>query len=254
MRTRGCCLSHCCSPVRASGCGESSRGSSRTNGRTSPTDHEQRARPGLGGLPRPRLRSTRRRARRNRQPRRRLRLQLRSYCMHRHTFRLLRRVVVLGRPVAVATAGVLPGGSRRRAVPPLRRRRREDRRAVAAGAQEVRREVFRLGQLLRRHGLERVHRRHDDGEPVQGRAHARQSRLRHAARQDPVQRGFTHSDENDYTANTASLDVSQDIFGDLTTVSFGFSQGWDEVRKRGDAAFFSRPSTGATTASACRRS
>lgn len=48
---------------------------------------------------------------------------------------------------------------------------------------------------------------------------------------------FTNSDENDYTANTASFDVSQDMFGDLTTVSFGFSRGWDEVRKRGDEAF-----------------
>jgi len=48
---------------------------------------------------------------------------------------------------------------------------------------------------------------------------------------------YTNSDENDYTANTASFDLSQELFGDLTTVSFGFSQGWDEVRKRGDSAF-----------------
>jgi hypothetical protein len=48
---------------------------------------------------------------------------------------------------------------------------------------------------------------------------------------------YTLSDESDYTANTATFDVSQDIFGDLTTVSFGFSQGWDEVRKRDDNAF-----------------
>ncbi len=48
---------------------------------------------------------------------------------------------------------------------------------------------------------------------------------------------FTNSDENDYTANSASLDISQDMFGDLTNVSFGFSRGWDEVRKRGDADF-----------------
>jgi len=45
------------------------------------------------------------------------------------------------------------------------------------------------------------------------------------------------SDENDYTANTASFDVSQDLFGDLTTLSVGFSRGWDEVRKRGDREF-----------------
>jgi hypothetical protein len=48
---------------------------------------------------------------------------------------------------------------------------------------------------------------------------------------------YTLSDESDYTANTASFDLSQDMFGDLTTVSFGFSQGWDEVRKNGDSAF-----------------
>jgi hypothetical protein len=48
---------------------------------------------------------------------------------------------------------------------------------------------------------------------------------------------YTNSDENDYTANTASFDLSQDMFGDLTTVSFGYSQGWDEVRKRGDGTF-----------------
>ncbi len=48
---------------------------------------------------------------------------------------------------------------------------------------------------------------------------------------------YTLSDESDYTANTASFDLTQDIFGDLATVSFGFSQGWDEVRKNGDNAF-----------------
>jgi hypothetical protein len=47
----------------------------------------------------------------------------------------------------------------------------------------------------------------------------------------------TGSDENDYTANTASFDISQDMFGDLTTLSVGFSRGWDEVRKRGDKEF-----------------
>ena len=49
--------------------------------------------------------------------------------------------------------------------------------------------------------------------------------------------GFAGSDENDYTAKTASFDISQDLFGDLTTLSFGFSRGWDEVRKRDDDEF-----------------
>jgi Protein of unknown function (DUF3570) len=48
---------------------------------------------------------------------------------------------------------------------------------------------------------------------------------------------FSNSDESDYTANTAAFDVSQDLFGDLTTLSFGYSRGWDEVRKRDDAEF-----------------
>jgi hypothetical protein len=48
---------------------------------------------------------------------------------------------------------------------------------------------------------------------------------------------FANSDENDYTANTASFDVSQALFGELTTLSMGFSRGWDEVRKRGDNEF-----------------
>lgn len=49
--------------------------------------------------------------------------------------------------------------------------------------------------------------------------------------------GVAGSEENDYSASTASFDVSQDLFSDLTTVSFGFSRGWDEVRKRGDRDF-----------------
>jgi hypothetical protein len=48
---------------------------------------------------------------------------------------------------------------------------------------------------------------------------------------------FTNSDESDYTANTASLDISQDLFGDLTNLSFGFARSWDEVRKNGDGEF-----------------
>jgi hypothetical protein len=48
---------------------------------------------------------------------------------------------------------------------------------------------------------------------------------------------YALSDESDYTANTASFDITQDMFGDLTTLSFGFSQGWDDVGKRGDATF-----------------
>jgi uncharacterized protein DUF3570 len=48
---------------------------------------------------------------------------------------------------------------------------------------------------------------------------------------------FSNSSENDYTADTASLAISQDMFGDLTTVSLYFTRGWDDVTRRGDATF-----------------
>jgi hypothetical protein len=49
--------------------------------------------------------------------------------------------------------------------------------------------------------------------------------------------GYMTSDENDYTADTARFSVSQDIFGDLTTVTLGYARGWDEVRRTGDVGF-----------------
>jgi hypothetical protein len=49
--------------------------------------------------------------------------------------------------------------------------------------------------------------------------------------------GFSNSEENDYEANTAHASVSQDMFGDLTTVSLSFARGWDQVYRRGDDSF-----------------
>jgi hypothetical protein len=42
---------------------------------------------------------------------------------------------------------------------------------------------------------------------------------------------YVNSAENDYKASTFSLGVSQDMFGDLTTISLGYSQGEDHVSK-----------------------
>ncbi len=41
--------------------------------------------------------------------------------------------------------------------------------------------------------------------------------------------GFIQSHEPDYKANTGFFSVSQSMFGDLTTISFGYSRGWDKV-------------------------
>jgi hypothetical protein len=45
------------------------------------------------------------------------------------------------------------------------------------------------------------------------------------------------SHEPDYTANTASLDVTQEVFGGMTTVALGFSRGSDKVLKHGAPEF-----------------
>ena len=49
--------------------------------------------------------------------------------------------------------------------------------------------------------------------------------------------GFTRSEEDDYEANTFRAAVSQDFFGDLTTLSLGYAYGDDTVRRNGDATF-----------------
>ncbi len=47
----------------------------------------------------------------------------------------------------------------------------------------------------------------------------------------------TNSEESDFTANSYSFSVSQDMFGDLTTLTMAYSLGDDEVRRSDDAIF-----------------
>jgi hypothetical protein len=44
--------------------------------------------------------------------------------------------------------------------------------------------------------------------------------------------GYMNSEENDYKAETTTFGISQDLFGDLTTITMGFSRGKDVVRRR----------------------
>ena len=43
--------------------------------------------------------------------------------------------------------------------------------------------------------------------------------------------GLIHSREPDYDSNTTYYSISQDMFGDLTTVTMTFKRGWDKVYK-----------------------
>jgi len=49
--------------------------------------------------------------------------------------------------------------------------------------------------------------------------------------------GYTNSDESDFEANTVSVGVSQDMFGDLTTVSLGFAYGDNTITQNGNDDF-----------------
>ncbi|MFB3107166.1 MAG: DUF3570 domain-containing protein, partial [Pseudomonadales bacterium] len=48
---------------------------------------------------------------------------------------------------------------------------------------------------------------------------------------------YTNSEESDYTANSVRFGISQDFFGDLTTLGISYARGWDEVSRNGDATF-----------------
>jgi Protein of unknown function (DUF3570) len=49
--------------------------------------------------------------------------------------------------------------------------------------------------------------------------------------------GGLTSHEPDYTANTGSIDVSQEVFGGMTTIALGFTRGQDTVLKHGSPEF-----------------
>src|SRR4051812_15354193 len=50
-------------------------------------------------------------------------------------------------------------------------------------------------------------------------------------RDSMVSLSMSHSKEPDYTANAFGVDVSQEVFGGITTVSMGFTRGSDTVLK-----------------------
>lgn len=49
--------------------------------------------------------------------------------------------------------------------------------------------------------------------------------------------GYTNSTENDFVADSVHFGISQDFFGDLTNISLGISQGWDEIGIRENDTF-----------------
>ena len=50
--------------------------------------------------------------------------------------------------------------------------------------------------------------------------------------------GFTNSTESDFDSTTYNLSVSQDMFGDMTTLTLSYAYGDDTVRRSDDPTFF----------------
>ena len=61
--------------------------------------------------------------------------------------------------------------------------------------------------------------------------------LQYLAGKSTMSAGYSRSSENDYDANSAHFNISQSMFGDLSTVTLGYSYGRDEVGKTGQADF-----------------
>ena len=53
--------------------------------------------------------------------------------------------------------------------------------------------------------------------------------------------GIENSIENDYDSSTANVGISQDLFGDLTTVTLSASRGWDLITRIIDSAHHKDP-------------
>lgn len=64
---------------------------------------------------------------------------------------------------------------------------------------------------------------------------------------------YLNSTENDYLSDNLSVGISEDMFGDLTTVSLGYSRGWDDV-KRHDSDKVRKTDTYTEVGTADRRS
>ena len=48
---------------------------------------------------------------------------------------------------------------------------------------------------------------------------------------------YTNSEESDYSAHSVRFGISQDFFGDLTTLGISYARGFDTVRRNGDDNF-----------------
>ena len=67
--------------------------------------------------------------------------------------------------------------------------------------------------------------------------HAYDLGVDYVVRDSTLSLGVSHSKEPDYVADAVSFDVSQEVFGNMTTVALGYTRGSDKVGERGIGFF-----------------
>ncbi len=109
-------------------------------------------------------------------------------------------------------------------------------------------------QLLRRHDQQRVDRRRCDCESVRGDARRDTAAASTICRQDNDGVRYIRQRGGRLLANTARFGISQDFFGDLTTLGISYARGWNDVLTNGDPTFKEHTDSAGLGASICRRS
>ena len=122
------------------------------------------------------------------------------------------------------------GRSRRRALSPLRGRRRHHSRPLGAGAQEDRREL-RGVRPTTTSTWSRARRStwSSTASPYKEERTQKSVSFDYLRGKSTYSVGIINSKESDYTADTAFFSISQDMFGDLTTVSLSYKRGWNDI-------------------------
>ena len=113
--------------------------------------------------------------------------------------------------------------SRRSLLQQVQRRRDGHHRRVGVGAQEDYRGLRARSQLFRRQGQRRVDRRLEPGSSqIKDTRKQKTATVEYVHDKTTYSVSYIDSVERDYKSNTTHVSLSQDMFGDLTTVTLGF--------------------------------
>ena len=129
-------------------------------------------------------------------------------------------------------------------------------RAPRCWCEEDQRQLSLTGQLLRGHDLQRLDRREARPRaPTRRQRKQKSGGFEYLHGKSTYSAGIINSVEPDYQANTTYYSVSQDMFGDLTTLTLTYKRGWDRIYKdfkNANGQIVNEPDFGGSTTTATR--